>query len=208
MITTVAIVEDDRRLRATLEQIVDDAPGLRCLETFDCAEDALRDIPANRPNLVLMDINLPNLSGIECTARLKSQFPDLQILMLTVYEDTDSIFKALKAGASGYLLKRSDPSEIIEAIHDVRAGGAPMTSQIARKVVQSFRDTSPTRAQTEEELSRREEEILDLLSKGYLLKEIAEQLSLSPNTVKTHLRHIYDKLHVRSRTEAVIRYLK
>lgn len=166
----------------------------------------MRVIPKLLPDVVLMDIHLPNMSGVECTARLRQLAPSLQILMLTVYEDSETIFKALKAGASGYLLKRTAPAQILEAIADVHRGGAPMTSEIARKVVQSFRAPEPSPPGTEP-LTRREEEILELLARGYASKEIAEALSISFDTVRTHLRHIYEKLHVRSRTEAVIKYL-
>ncbi len=204
--TTLAIVEDDTGIRTTLQRLLRNVPSFEMLGAFDSAEDALLHLPKLKPQVVLMDINLPNRSGIECTARLRATLPEIQVLMLTVYEDTDTIFKALRAGASGYLLKRSDPEEIIEAINDVRIGGSPMTSEIARKVVASFREPTPNPDLSC--LQRREEEILELLSKGYLVKEIAETLHLSVNTVKTHLRRIYEKLHVRSRTEAVVKFLK
>jgi DNA-binding NarL/FixJ family response regulator len=201
----VAIVEDDRFLRETLTRLIADAPGMDCTAAFDTAEDALKRLPSDWPDVVLMDINLPGRSGIECAARLKAAHPALQILMLTVYEDTERIFKALKAGASGYLLKRSDPQAILDAIVEVRNGGAPMTGHIARMVVQSFRTTGsePVTAA----LSERETEILELASRGFATKEIAARLSISVPTVNTHLQHIYQKLHVRSRTEAVIKYL-
>jgi DNA-binding NarL/FixJ family response regulator len=154
-----------------------------------------------------MDIHLPNMSGVDCTRRLKELCPALQILMLTVYEDNERIFGALKAGASGYLLKRADPADILHAIQEVKQGGAPMSSQIARRVVQSFRE-DPAGPRKTEKLSQREEEILQHLSKGYSSKEIADRLSVSVNTVRTHLQHIYDKLHVRSRTEAVVKFLR
>jgi DNA-binding NarL/FixJ family response regulator len=153
-----------------------------------------------------MDIHLPNMSGVECTRRLKELCPTLQILMLTVYEDNERIFSALKAGAGGYLLKRADPADILHAIQEVKQGGAPMSSQIARRVVQSFREAAQDELKVEA-LSQREEEILQHLSKGYSTKEIADRLSVSVNTVRTHLQHIYHKLHVRSRTEAVVKFL-
>lgn len=205
MTLKVAIVEDDRFLRETLARLVAGAPGMACVAECDTAEDALKRLPRDWPDVVIMDINLPGRSGIECTARLKSARPTLQILMLTVYEDTERIFKALKAGASGYLLKRSDPQAILDAIADVKNGGAPMTSHIARKVVQSF--SAPSGDSIAEALSEREAEILDMASRGFAAKEIATGLGISVPTVNTHLQHIYQKLHVRSRTEAVIKYL-
>jgi DNA-binding NarL/FixJ family response regulator len=205
LVTTLAVVEDDLGIRTTLQRMLATVPQFQVLAAYDSTEDALIHLPKVRPNVVLMDINLPNRSGIECTARLRAMLPATQVLMLTVYEDTDTIFKALRAGASGYLLKRSDPEEIIEAINDVVIGGSPMTSEIARKVVASFREPTPNPELAC--LQRREEEILELLSKGFLVKEIAESLHLSVNTIKTHLRRIYEKLHVRSRTEAVVKFL-
>jgi len=153
-----------------------------------------------------MDVHLPSMSGVDCTRKLKALCPSVQVLMLTVYEDNDRIFGALQAGASGYLLKRADPADILHAIQEVKQGGAPMSSQIARRVVQSFR-SEPRDAAKVDKLSAREEEILEHLSKGYSTKEIAVRLSVSTNTVRTHLQHIYDKLHVRSRTEAVVKFL-
>jgi DNA-binding NarL/FixJ family response regulator len=203
--TSVAIVEDDSFLRAALARLISTTDDLRCVGMWPNAEEAIAELPAKKPDVVLMDINLPQASGITCTMRLKQKLPALQILMLTVYEDTDSIFRALKAGATGYLLKRSDPEEIVEAIRDIRGGGAPMTSEIARKVVHSFRE--PSAEGKGEPLSPREEEILAMLSRGFLIKEIADRTSVSVNTVKTHLQHIYQKLHVRSRTEAVVKFL-
>ena len=207
MSTTVAIVEDNNDFRASLARYVDDAPGYRCVCECSTSEEALQKIPRLQPDVVLMDIHLPNMSGVECTRRLKDLCPSVQILILTVYEDNDRIFGALKAGAAGYLLKRTDPAEILTAIHEVKQGGAPMSSQIARRVVQSFR-AEPSGESPVEKLSQREEDILQLLSKGYSTKEIADKLSVSTNTIRTHLQHIYTKLHVRSRTEAVIKFLK
>ncbi len=204
-LTTVAIVEDDTVIRSSLRRLVDGASGCRCVCACSTAEEALQEVPRHLPDVVLMDIHLPRKSGIECTARLKADWPKLRVMMVTVYEDSERIFQALQAGASGYLLKRSDPDDILRAIKDIKEGGAPMTSQIARKVVESFRKS--TSAPKVEELSERESEILDLLAKGYATKEIADKLSVSVNTIRTHLQHIYEKLHVRSRTEAVIKYL-
>jgi DNA-binding NarL/FixJ family response regulator len=207
MLTTVAIVEDDSDFRATLAHYLEDAPGYRCVCTCSTAEEALQKIPRLQPEVVLMDIHLPRMSGVDCTRRLKEVCPNIQILILTVYEDNDRVFGALKAGASGYLLKRADPADILRSIQDVKQGGAPMSSQIARRVVQSFREPAQNTLK-DEKLSQREEEILQELSKGYSSKEIADRLSVSVNTVRTHLQHIYEKLHVRSRTEAVVKFLQ
>ena len=207
LLTTIAIVEDDRDFRNTLKAFVDEAPGFRCVCACDTAEAALQTIPKLLPDVVLMDIHLPNMSGVACTRRLKEVCPSLRILILTVYEDNERIFGALKAGASGYLLKRADPADILRAIQEVNQGGAPMSSQIAVRVVESFRETAPDPRKSEK-LSQREEEILHALCKGYSSKEIGEHFSISITTVNTHLHHIYEKLHVRSRTEAVLKFLK
>jgi len=204
---SVAIVEDDAVTRRSLSQIVDDARGMRCVVACATGEDALKLLPAARPEVVVMDINLPQMSGIECVRPLREQLPKTQVLMLTVYEDSDSIFRALRAGASGYLLKRSEPEQLLEAIRDVLHEGSPMTSQIARKVVQAFH-ASEDAENLSMKLTEREAEVLDYLAKGYANKEIADKLGLSLPTVRSHLRSIYDKLHVRSRTEAVAKYLK
>jgi len=203
----IAIVEDNRSFRTKLANYLNEAPGYHCASVSDSAEDALKVIPRLLPDVVLMDIHLPSMSGVDCTRRLKDICPSVQILVLTVYEDNDRIFGALKAGASGYLLKRAEPADILRAIQEVKSGGAPMSSQIACRVVQSFRE--PARDPLKDEkLSQREMEILQELSKGYSSKEIAEHFSISITTVNTHLRHIYEKLHVRSRTEAVLKFLK
>lgn len=203
----VAIVEDNRSFRDKLATYLDETPGYSCIGTHDSAEEALKSIPRLLPDVVLMDIHLPNMSGVNCTRRLKELCPAIQILILTVYEDNDKIFGALKAGASGYLLKRADPADILRAIQEVKQGGSPMSSQIARRVVQSFRETAPDPLK-DEKLSQREEEILQQLAKGYSTKEIADHSSISVNTVRTHLQHIYEKLHVRSRTEAILKFFK
>lgn len=205
--TTIAIVEDNNDFRAALAHYIDEAPGHRCVLACSTSEEALQKIPRLLPDVVLMDIHLPNMSGMDCTRRLKELCPSVQILILTVYEDNEKIFGALKAGAAGYLLKRADPAQILRAIQDVKEGGAPMSNQIARRVVQSFRE-NPGDTSKLEKLSQREEEILQNLSKGYSTKEIADRMSVSVNTVRTHLQHIYEKLHVRSRTEAVAKFLK
>ena len=206
MAISVAIVEDNREVRRSLSRYIDGAPGFRCTCLCATAEEALSTIPATPPDVVLMDIQLPGMSGIACTASLKAALPAVPVMMLTVYEDTDVIFRALKAGASGYLLKRSDPAKVLEAIHELHHGGAPMTDQIARKVIESFHQTKPA-AHPEDKLTAREEEILDYLAKGFVTKEIADKLAITSATVRFHLKHIYDKLHVRSRVEAVIKHL-
>lgn len=203
----VSIVEDNRDFRNTLSRYLDEAPGFKCVAACGSAEEALQVVPKLTPDVVLMDIHLPNMSGMACSRRLKDLCPSVQILILTVYEDNERVFGALKAGASGYLLKRADPADILRAIQEVKQGGAPMSSQIARQVVQSFREVDQDSRVTDK-LSQREEEILQQLSKGYSTKEIADRASVSVNTVRTHLQHIYEKLHVRSRTEAVLKYLQ
>jgi DNA-binding NarL/FixJ family response regulator len=207
MSINIAIVEDNRSFRTKLASYLNDAPGFHCISQSDSAEDALKAIPRLLPDVVLMDIHLPSMSGVDCTRRLKDICPSVRILILTVYEDNDRIFGALKAGASGYLLKRAEPADILRAIQEVKVGGAPMSSQIACRVVQSFREPSRDPLK-DEKLSQREMEILQELSKGYSSKEIAEHFSISVTTVNTHLQHIYEKLHVRSRTEAVLKFLK
>ena len=205
IMTSIALVEDSAPLRRNLERMLRRAPGVRCVCACSTAEEALEQIPLCKPDVVLMDINLPGASGIECTARLKLQMPAMQVIMLTVYEDTTNIFSALKAGACGYLLKRSSPAEILEALTAVQTGGAPMTSEIARKIVTTFQTPTPV-AGDGATLSVREQEILKLLSKGRVSKEIAEELSISYHTVRVHTKHIYEKLHVRSRAEAVLKF--
>jgi DNA-binding NarL/FixJ family response regulator len=201
--TNIAIVEDVPGLAANLRRIVERSPGFACLGVWRTGEEALVKAPAFLPDVVLMDINLPGISGIEATARLKRQLPDIRVIMVTVYRDHDMIFDALKAGACGYLLKRFTPAEIREAIIEVRDGGAPMTPEIARRVVEAFH--CATRADGAQ-LTKREGQILDLLAQGLANKEIAARLDLSSETVHVHLRRVYDKLHVRSRTEALIKY--
>ena len=204
--TTVALVEDSAPLRRHLVRLLNRAPGVRCLCACGTAEEALREIPLAKPEVVLMDINLPGVSGIECTARLKYQMPSLYVIMLTIYEDGDSIFSALKAGACGYLLKRSSPAEILDAVTAVRQGGVPMTNEVARKVIMAFQAPPPAHSEGVT-LSAREREILELLSQGLVNKEIADRLSISYHTVRVHLKHIYEKLHVRSRTEAMLKFM-
>ena len=204
---TVAIVEDHAELRRSWCEIIKAAPSFECMSTYANAEDALREIPILKPDVVLMDINLPGMSGIECTRLLRTRNPRQQVLILTVYEDSDRIFEALEAGASGYLLKRTSPEQLLEGIIEVRNGGSPMTSEVARKVVQSFRRPARFKAAEDAKLTPREEEILKLLAQGYVTKEISDKLGISYYTAQTHLKNIYEKLHVRSRTEAVLKYL-
>lgn len=202
---SVAIVEDNAGLRQSLELLLSESPGYRCAGAFATAEKALIEIPKNPPAVVLMDIHLPNISGIDCTAKLKEILPQVRVVMITAYGDNDKIFKALRAGASGYLLKRSSPEKILEAIMDVVQGGSPMSSEIARKVVEAFQQPTPAPAESSE-LSRREQEVLEFLSQGFPDKEIAAKLSISVPTVRFHLKHIYEKLHVRSRMEAAMKF--
>jgi DNA-binding NarL/FixJ family response regulator len=200
----VAIVEDDDRFRKSLSRWVESTPGLHCSGIYSNAEDALKTIPNTDSDIVIMDINLPAMSGIECVRKLRTERPALQVIMLTVHEDSDLIFKALQAGAHGYLLKRSSPDQILEAIGEVSRGGAPMSSNIARKVVQSFENQGLSAAD-QANLTKREDEILRGVVRGLINKEIADELSISVETIRVHLKSIYEKLHVRSRTEAAIK---
>ncbi len=203
----VALVEDDEKIRSNLITLLEQSEGFRCVGAYPDAETALKDISFKSPEIVLMDINLPGMDGIECTYNLKAKMPKLQIVMLTVYEDTGKIFQALQAGAVGYLLKLTKPEEILEALNEVSLGGSPMSAQIARKVVQSFHRKQVKSSENQAPLTMREEQVLNLLSKGYLYKEIAVELSISSDTVHNHIRKIYEKLQVHSRTEAVVKYL-
>lgn len=202
----VSIVEDDAGVRESMSVLMNGTTGFRCISTFPNAEVALKNLPCDWPDVVLMDINLPEISGIECVSKLKSVHPALQIIMLTVYMDNDKIMKSLMAGASGYLIKQTPPAQILDAIAEVHRGGSPMSSNIARKVVQYIQQQGATSEETSN-LSKREYEILTHLAKGYQYKEIAEMLSISVLTVRNHLRNIYEKLQVRSRTEAVVKFL-
>jgi DNA-binding NarL/FixJ family response regulator len=193
---TVSIVEDDAPLRGILSEWIRSADGFKCGGVYECAE----------ASVVLMDINMPGMNGIECVRRLKPQMMGTQFVMLTVYEDPDHIFKALSSGASGYMLKRTPRAELLTAIKDVHAGGSPMSSNIARKIVQSFQRFSSASPAEPDSLSPREREVLELLARGYLYKEIAESLQISVPTVNTHIRRIYEKLHVRSRSQAVAKF--
>jgi DNA-binding NarL/FixJ family response regulator len=201
----VAIVEDDAGVRENLVALIGSKKEFHFHGAYANAEAALKQIPQDWPDVVLMDINLPTMSGIELVAKLKEQRPGLLVLMLTVYSDHEQIFNSLKKGASGYLLKKTPPAKILEAIRDVQAGGSPMSNAIARQVVQYFQKSPPS-SQTEN-LTKREHEILACLTQGQQYKEIADVLTISLETVRAHVRHIYEKLHVRSRTEAVVIYL-
>jgi DNA-binding NarL/FixJ family response regulator len=206
MSISVSIVEDDPEVRSSLARLIDQSPGYRCISNHPSAEDALQRIPKVNPDVTLMDINLTGLNGVECVRRLKPMLPATQVIMLTVYQNTENIFNALAAGATGYLLKQTPPDELLAAIREVHEGGSPMSSHIARKIVQSFQQPPPV-ARQGETLSPREAQVLDLLAKGFLYKEIADSMKVTYATVHTHIRHIYEKLHVRSRTEAVAMHL-
>jgi DNA-binding NarL/FixJ family response regulator len=207
MSIAVSIVEDDPGVRSSLVKLINSSPGYRCVSQHSSAENALDEIPKLKPDVALMDINLPGINGVECVRKLKPLLPRTQVIMLTVYQNTDHIFKALAAGATGYLLKQTPPAELLAAIRDVNAGGSPMSGHSARKIVQSFQESAAAASATTETLSPREAEVLDLLAKGFLYKEIADQMKISYATVHTHIRHVYEKLHVRSRTEAVAKHL-
>jgi DNA-binding NarL/FixJ family response regulator len=209
----VALVEDDPGVRANLAAMLNSTPGFQCQAAYPDGFSALKHIPASRPDVVLMDINLPGMLGTECVRQLKNVAPGVPVLMLTVYDDSEQIFKSLMAGASGYLLKRTPKDKLLEAIREINSGGAPMSRQIARRVVQFFQEIEqmPAGAQKTPELQTltdREEQVLALLAKGHAYKEIADLLAISFETVRTHIRSIYEKLHVHSRTEAVLKYLK
>jgi DNA-binding NarL/FixJ family response regulator len=202
----IAIVEDDKAVREGIQMLLQGSPGYNCVAVYSNGEDALKGIPEINPDVVLMDINLPGINGIECIITLKAMDLSTQFIMLTVFEDPNAIFKSLSVGASGYLLKQTSPTKLMEAIHEVYNGGSPMSSEIARIVVESFQrpvaGPNPISG-----LTSREEEILSLLAKGYLYKEIADKANISIDTVRSHIRHIYEKLQVKTRTEAVLKYL-
>jgi DNA-binding NarL/FixJ family response regulator len=202
----ISIVDDNDQIREGLSVLINGSTGFQCVATYATAENALKYLPAQKPDVVLMDIQLPGMSGIECVRELKRLLPDLQIMMLTVYEDDDNVFKSIVAGASGYVLKKTPPSELMDAVSDLHNGGSPMSDRIARKVVQAFQQMGKSSRETEN-LTQRESEVLSYVAKGFQDKEIAEKFFLSSETVRTHLRNIYKKLHVRSRTEATLKYL-
>ena len=203
----VAIVDDDEGIRTSLAALIRRAPALKLAGDYPDAETALKEIPRHPPDVVLMDINLPGIKGVECVRQLKSTLPQVQFLMLTVYEDSDSLFNSLKAGASGYLLKRTASARLLEAIRDVHGGGSPMTPQLARRVVQFF--SKPAEGElSASRLTPGEREFLDQLANGYAYKEIADRMKISIDTVRSYVRTVYEKLHVHSRTEVVVKYLR
>jgi DNA-binding NarL/FixJ family response regulator len=202
----VSVVEDNDRFRESVAALIEGSPGFRCVAAHSSAEEALVQIPRDKPDVVLMDIELPKRTGIECVWELKQRMPALPIMMLTAYDDPEKIFDSLRAGACGYLLKRTPPAELLQAIQELHHGGSPMSTQIARRVVASLHQKTPPTAQAG--LTDRETEILSHLAKGYSNKELASLLNLSLETVRTHLRHVYEKLHVHSRTEALAKYLQ
>jgi DNA-binding NarL/FixJ family response regulator len=201
MTIKISIVEDQHEMRESLVAWLGDAPGLRCVGAHATGEEALKKIPEENPDVVLMDINLTGMNGIQCVARLKESLPKTQVLMLTTYDEGDMIFDSLRAGANGYLLKNMPQAELVEAVQQVHAGGAPMSLQIARKVINHFHQVKKPVAEINQ-LTAREHEILKLLAKGYMYKEIADQLNISMSTVRSHVCAVYDKLHVHSRTQA------
>ena len=202
----VAIVDDDEGIRSSLAALIRRAPAFRLAGDYPDAETALAEIPRDPPDVVLMDINLPKMKGMECVRLLKSQLPAVQFLMLTVYEDSDSLFTSLKAGASGYLLKRTASARLLEAISDVHAGGAPMTPQLARRVVHFFSKPAEHASSSISLLTPGEKEFLDQLANGYAYKEIAGRMNISIDTVRSYVRTVYEKLHVHSRTEAALKF--
>jgi DNA-binding NarL/FixJ family response regulator len=202
----VSIVEDDAGTRDNLLKVLQSAPPLACLDAYPTGEAALRGIPGGVPDVVLMDIRLPGMSGIECVAKLKESFPKLNILMLTTYEESDLIFESLRAGATGYLLKNMPPAELINAVVQAHTGGSPLSMRIARKIVGHFQQLKKAQPETEA-LTKREQEILSLLAKGLLYKEISDHLQISLNTVRVHIQNVYEKLHVHSRSQAIMRFL-
>ena len=203
---SVAIVEDDAPARNILAEWIRNAEGFKCVGVHENADSALATLLREKPDVVLMDINMPGMSGVECVRRLKPQMMDTQFIMLTVYDDPDHIFTALSSGASGYLLKRTPRAQLLAAVKEVYLGGSPMSSNIARKIVQSFQRFNSALPMESDNLSPREREVLELLARGYLYKEIAELLKISVTTVNTHIHRIYDKLHVRSRAQAIARF--
>jgi DNA-binding NarL/FixJ family response regulator len=202
----VAIVEDDEGIRASLAALIRRDGSLQLTGDYPDGETALKEIPRHPPDVVLMDINMPGMKGPECVRQLKAQLPAVQFMILTVYEDSDSLFNSLKAGASGYLLKRTAATRLLEAIHDVHDGGSPMTPQLARRVVQFF--SKPAEKSPVASLTAGEKEFLNQLANGYAYKEIAHRMNISIDTVRSYVRTVYEKLHVHSRTEAVVKYLR
>ena len=203
----VSIVEDDPGVRAGLQRLFNESREFQCVSSYAAADVALAGLSADKPDVILMDINLPGLSGIDCVRQLKERDASVLVVMLTVYEDAEQVFQALQAGATGYLLKRTPPKQLLEAVKEVLEGGAPITSHIARKVVEAFHAPPTKPAGAEVELSQREREVLELLAKGFLIKEIGDKLGIGFGTVRTYVRRIYEKLHVQSRSQAIAKYL-
>ena len=203
--TKVAIVEDSRSTRQSLEAVINLSPDYRCVCACASAEEALRELPKHQPEIVLMDIHMPGMSGVKCVPLLKNLLPQARVIMITVYRNPDLIFGALRAGACGYLLKRSSPDQVLSAIREAQEGGAPMTGEIARQVIAYFQNQTVAECEVEK-LTSREREVLEFLAKGYSNKEIAARLSVSVPAIRWHLTHIYQKLHVQSRTQAVSKY--
>ena len=201
------VVEDDEGIRENLEFFLKEETGVECVGSFAGAEEALSQISVAKPEVILMDIHLPGMSGIECVRRISASHPAIQVIMLTVHDDSEQIFQSLLAGAKGYFLKRTPCKQIMLGIREVLAGGSPMNSEIARKVIQMTVNTSTKKSPINSGLTDREKEVLDLLAQGYLYKEIAGQLEISVDTVSNHIRKIYEKLQVHNRTEAVVKYL-
>jgi DNA-binding NarL/FixJ family response regulator len=204
-IISVAVVEDDPGVRRQLVGILKRAPEVVCLGEFATAEEAVRQIPPLAPKVVFMDINLPGMNGVRAVEQLAQSVPQTQIVMLTMHDDTETIFQSLAAGAHGYLLKPVRSAELLDAVRNVSSGGVPMTGNIARKIIQSFKELAPAREPVEG-LSEREREVLECLAKGYLYKEVASLLGITYGTVHTHIEHIYAKLHVRSRSQAIAKF--
>ena len=207
MAITFCIVEDSLEFRESVVRFLQEASEFQCLGAFTSAEEAVVEVPRLKPEVVLMDINLPGMSGIECVRKLKAAEPTMPIMMFTVYENSDQVFEALSAGACGYLVKNTEPEKLLEAIHDLHRGGSPMSSHIARKVVLSFQPTRSAKPLTEQ-LSQREQKVLELLAKGSAYKQIAVELGISMGTINTYIRRIYEKLHVNCRTDAVVKFLR
>jgi DNA-binding NarL/FixJ family response regulator len=205
-IITVSIVEDMDEIRARLKSILEESGEFACMAVYNNAEDALKELPVSRPDIVLMDINLPGMSGIECIRKVKALCPEILFMMFTIYEDSEQVFEALAAGASGYLLKKTPHDQITSALKELYEGGSPMSTQIARKVVAYFQKKDGKENEGQDILSPREKEVLELLSKGYLYKEIAAKLEISTGTVRQHIHKIYEKLHVQNRTEALNKF--
>ena len=203
----VSVVEDIQDIRESLQQLIEASDNFLCLSAYSNAEDALKDLPAVKPDIVLMDINLPGMNGIECIRRVKTVCPQLQFMMFTIYEDSEQVFDALAAGASGYLLKKTPRDKILPSIQELYEGGSPMSTQIARKVVAYFQKEKEA-SNNQAQLSAREREVLELLSKGFVYKEIAARLNIATGTVRQHIHKIYEKLHVQNRTEALNKFYR